>query len=171
MDPFLLDGLNQNTRKIKWVLSERLRGHRQEVWLSYPVFLMGCVVWSHHLAHEISHGFRRLALHLPGGVGVGAEREPCVVVPQHTGHRLDVHAVLQGQGGECVLFIGNRLKPVVKADFSSYYQNVLEGIKLIIRRCDKKLQHSTRKCMPLWHNKDKSENPCVASEYPQRDTM
>ena len=25
--------------------------------------------------------------------------------------------------------------------------------------------------MPLWHNKDKSENPCIASEYPQRDTM
>ena len=25
--------------------------------------------------------------------------------------------------------------------------------------------------MPLWHNKDKSKNPCVASEYPQRGTM
>ena len=27
------------------------------------------------------------------------------------------------------------------------------------------------KYMPLWHNKDKSENPCVAREYPQKDTM
>ena len=56
----------------------------------------------HHLGHEISHSFRRLILHLAGGVGVGAEREPCVIVPQHTGDRLDVHAILQGQGGEGV---------------------------------------------------------------------
>ena len=26
----------------------------------------------HHLRHETAHGFRRLILHLPGGVGVGA---------------------------------------------------------------------------------------------------
>ena len=56
----------------------------------------------HHLAHEISHGFRCLILHLPGGVGVGAKGEPCVVVAQHTGDGLDVHAVLQGQGREGV---------------------------------------------------------------------
>ena len=74
----------------------------------------------HHLGHEISHGFRRLVLHLPGGVGVGAESEPRVVVPQHAGDRLDVHPVLQGQSGEGV---------------------------------------------PLWHNKDKSENPCVATGW------
>ena len=74
----------------------------------------------HHLAHEISHGFRCLILHLPGGVGVGAKGEPCVVVAQHTGDGLDVHAVLQGQGREGV---------------------------------------------PLWHNKDKSENPCGATGW------
>ena len=27
----------------------------------------------HHLCHEAAHGFRSLILHLPGGVGVGAE--------------------------------------------------------------------------------------------------
>ena len=72
----------------------------------------------HHLRHEAAHGFRRLILHLPGGVGVGAEGKSRVVVSQHTGDRLDVHAVLEGQRGEGV---------------------------------------------PLWHNKDKSENPCIAT--------
>ena len=72
----------------------------------------------HDLRHEAAHGFRRLVLHLPSGVGVGAEGEARVVVPQHTGHRLDVHTVLQSQRGEGV---------------------------------------------PLWHNKDKSENPCIAT--------
>ena len=68
----------------------------------------------HHLCHEAAHGFRCLILHLPGGVGVGAEGETCVVVSQHTGDRLDVHSVLESQRGEGV---------------------------------------------PLWHNKDTSENP------------
>ena len=68
----------------------------------------------HHLRHEAAHGFRRLILHLPGGVGVGAECEARVVVAKHTGDGLDVHAVLECQRGEGV---------------------------------------------PLWHNKDKSDNP------------
>ena len=55
---------------------------------------------SHHLAHEIPHGFRRLILHLPGGVGVGTQGEARIVVPQHTGDRFNIHSVLQGQGGE-----------------------------------------------------------------------
>lgn len=33
------------------------------------------------------------------------------------------------------------------------------------------LQQERGKRMPLWHNKDKLENPCGTSEYPQRDTM
>ena len=74
----------------------------------------------HHLAHEVSHGFCRLILHLPGGVGVGAKGEARVIVAQHTGDRFDVHAVLQGQSGEG---------------------------------------------MPLWHNKDKSENPCSTTGW------
>ena len=56
----------------------------------------------HHLGHEAAHGFRRLILHLPGGVGVGAEGEARIVVAQHTGDRLDIHPVLEGQRGECV---------------------------------------------------------------------
>ena len=51
-------------------------------------------------------------------MGVGAQGEARVVVPQHTGNRLDVHSVLQGKRGEGV---------------------------------------------PLWHNKDKSENPVFAT--------
>ena len=72
----------------------------------------------HDLRHEAAHGFRRLILHLPGGVGVSAQGEACVVVAQHTGDRFDVHTILQGQRGEGV---------------------------------------------PLWHNKDKSENHCIAT--------
>ena len=71
-----------------------------------------------YLGHEVTHGFRRLILHLPGGVGVGTQGEARVVVAQHTGDRLDVHPVLQGQRGEGV---------------------------------------------PLWHNKDQSENPVFAT--------
>ena len=72
----------------------------------------------HDLRHEAAHGFRRLILHLPCGVGISTEGEARIVVAQHTGDRLDVHAILQGKGGEG---------------------------------------------MPLWHNKDKSENPCIAT--------
>ena len=53
-------------------------------------------------------------------MGVGAQGESGIVVPQHTGDGLDVHTVLQGQGGEGV---------------------------------------------PLWYNKDKSENPCGATGW------
>lgn len=33
-------------------------------------------------------------------MGVGAESESGVVMPQHGGDRFDVHTVLEGQGGE-----------------------------------------------------------------------
>ena len=72
----------------------------------------------HHLCHKAAHGLRCLVLHLPGGMSVGAQGEACVVMAQHTGDRLDVHAILQSEGGESV---------------------------------------------PLWHNKDKSDNPCGAT--------
>ena len=61
---------------------------------------MGQGVCSYHLAHEITHGLRRLVLHLACGVGVGAQGEARVIVAQHTGDGLDVHAVLECQGGE-----------------------------------------------------------------------
>ena len=54
----------------------------------------------HDLGHEAAHGFRRLILHLPGGVGIGAEGEARIVVTQHTGDRLDIYPVLEGQRGE-----------------------------------------------------------------------
>ena len=81
-----------------------------------PGVLFSAVVL-HDLRHKIPHGFCSLILHLPGGVGVGSERESGIIVAQHTGDRFHVHSVLKRQG--------------------------CEGV-------------------PLWHNKDKSENPCVA---------
>ena len=35
-------------------------------------------------------------------MGVGVQGETGGEVAQHAGYRLDVHAVLQGDGGECV---------------------------------------------------------------------
>lgn len=55
-----------------------------------------------HLRHETAHGLRCLVLLLPRGVGVCPQGESSVVVAQHGGHRLDVHAVLESQGGEGV---------------------------------------------------------------------
>ena len=55
---------------------------------------------SHYLLHEAAHRLSGLVLHLAGGVGVGAEGEAGVVVAQHRGDGFDVHAVLEGCGGE-----------------------------------------------------------------------
>ena len=55
-----------------------------------------------HLRHEIAKGLGGLVLLLTGGVSVDAEGESCIVVSQHGGDGLDVHAVLESQGGEGV---------------------------------------------------------------------
>ena len=55
-----------------------------------------------HLLHKAPHCGCNFVLLLSGGVGVGAERESGVVVAQHAGYRLDVHAVLKGQHSERV---------------------------------------------------------------------
>ena len=60
-----------------------------------PGFFVLAAVELHDLGHKISHCLRRSILLLPGGVGVSAEGETCVVVAQHTGDGLDVHAILQ----------------------------------------------------------------------------
>ena len=54
------------------------------------------------LSQDAAHGLGGLVLLLPGGVGVGAQGEASVVVPQHGGHGFHVHAVLQSCGGEGV---------------------------------------------------------------------
>lgn len=57
--------------------------------------LLWCsLISSHHLCHEAAHGLCGFVLLLTGGVGVGAESEPRIVVPQHTADSFHVHAVL-----------------------------------------------------------------------------
>ena len=59
--------------------------------------------WLYDLCHAAAHSFCCLILNLPGGVGVGAEGEACIVVPQHTADSFDVYAVLEGCCGEGML--------------------------------------------------------------------
>ena len=47
-------------------------------------------------------GMGHFTLFLPRGIGAGAQGKPGVEVPQHGGHGFDVHAVLEGCGGEGV---------------------------------------------------------------------
>ena len=49
---------------------------------------------SHDLLHKISHLFCGLLLLLAGGVGVGSQRETCVVVAQHTADGFYVYTIL-----------------------------------------------------------------------------
>ena len=48
------------------------------------------------------HGLGRLLLGRRGDVGIGVQGEPCREVPQHPGHRLDVHPILKCQRSERV---------------------------------------------------------------------
>ena len=58
------------------------------------LILSAALLFLHDLCHEIAHLFGGAFLHLPRDVGVGAEREACVEVTEHAGHRFYVHAVL-----------------------------------------------------------------------------
>ena len=72
--------------------------------LGFPtgaLFCLGSGVLS-HLRHEAPHGLGCFVLLLAGGVGVGAEGEPSIVVSQHGVDGLDIDAVLECQGGEGV---------------------------------------------------------------------
>ena len=66
---------------------------------------------SHHLRHEAAHSLRGLLLHLPCDVGVGAEREACIEMSEHTRHRFCVYAILKRQGYKCVPLRYNYAKP------------------------------------------------------------
>ena len=80
---------NFPSNEIRWLTSYSSCSHRQ------------------HVAHRV----RRLDLRRSGDVGVGVQREPRAVVAEHSTHRLDVHAVLECQRGECVPLRYNNDKP------------------------------------------------------------
>ena len=61
---------------------------------AFPPVLFRVLFCLHHLRYEAALGLRCLVLLLAGGVGVGAESEPRIVVPQHTADSFHVHAVL-----------------------------------------------------------------------------
>ena len=67
---------------------------------SRPVFCCRSLLYD--LPQDVAHGLGCLILLLPGGVGVGAQGEPGVKVPQHGGHRFYIYAILRGRGGEGV---------------------------------------------------------------------
>ena len=61
-------------------------------------------------------------------MGVGVQGEARRVVTQHPGHRLDVHSVLQGQGGEC-------MPEIMEPDFgqSRPFQHPVEHMQHTVR--------------------------------------
>ena len=78
---------------------------------SSSLLLWCSLISSHHLCHEAAHGLCGFVLLLTGGVGVGAESEPRIVVSQHTADGFYIHTVLQGQCGKCVPLRYNYDKP------------------------------------------------------------
>ena len=90
--------------------ADRFKEYRRGGFAPSPIFLM-FFFCSHHLCHEAAHFLRGLLLHLPCDVGVGAESEARVVVPEHTADGFDVHAILQCQGRECMPLRYNYDKP------------------------------------------------------------
>ena len=74
-----------------------------------PFRCSACLRDLSNLCHEAAHFLCGLLLHLPCGVGVGAERKAGVVVTQHTADGFDVHAILQCQRCE-------GMSEVVKSD-------------------------------------------------------
>ena len=73
--------------------AERAKEHRRgNCFLSGA--LLACLWDLSNLRHETAHFLRSLLLHLPSGVGVGAECESGVIVAEHTADGFDVHAIL-----------------------------------------------------------------------------
>ena len=73
--------------------------------------LSGFFLFLYDLLHECAHGLGSLVLLLPRGVGVGAEGESGIIMAQHAGYGLYIHAVLQGRGSEGVPLRYNYDKP------------------------------------------------------------
>lgn len=92
------------------------------------------------MLHEGAHGLGSLVLLLPRGVGIGAEGEACVVVAQHAGHGLHIHAVLQGRGGEGVAKI---MEPDVRESgvFQNFLMEVYHGVRMVHLSGDGRGEH------------------------------
>ena len=69
------------------------------------------ILFLHHLRHKAAHSPGCLILFLAGGVGVGSESEPGVVVTQHSGYGFHIHTILQRHCRESVPLRYNNDKP------------------------------------------------------------
>ena len=83
------------------------------------LILSAALLFLHHLRHEIAHLFGGAFLHLSRDVSVGSQRETCVEVAEHTGHRFHIHAVLECQRCECVSQVmkSQVFQPCILQDF------------------------------------------------------
>ena len=79
-------------------------------------------------AQDISHGLSCFFLCRCCHMGIGVQGEACGEVTEHAGHRLDVHAVLEGDGGEGVA-------EIVESDLrdASPFEDTLEHVVDAIR--------------------------------------
>lgn len=81
-----------------------------------PVRFLLLLTRLYNLSQDAAHSLGGLVLLLLRGVGVGAQGEPGIVVPRHGGHGFDVHAVLEGCGGEGVTEIRELEEEIPKHD-------------------------------------------------------
>lgn len=54
---------------------------------------------------DVAHGFGSFSLCRCCDMGIGIQSESGGEVAKHTGHDFDIHAVLQGKGGEGVNYV------------------------------------------------------------------